>query len=216
MELVFNKKSMEVENVFFTSDLHFGHKKIIEYCQRPFEDVDEMNEKLVENWNKVVEPNDYVFNLGDIVFGGATLFENYVSKLNGHHILIKGNHDYKNVKSKAKEDYFEEIHEMLKISVNGREIYLSHFPLLCWDGCYDGKVWNLHGHTHLGPYSTGIDTERMKLRLDWQIDVGVDAWYYKPVNFGEVNTLFKTRMHKYRNLEECLKDYVDNPEDWNY
>lgn len=57
--------------VFFTSDTHFNHTNIIRFCERPFERVDEMNEKLIDNWNSVVSPEDFVFHLGDFCLGGA-------------------------------------------------------------------------------------------------------------------------------------------------
>ena len=57
--------------VFFTADQHFGHKSIIEYCNRPFSDVEEMNEALIENWNKTVDNNDKIFVLGDFALGSS-------------------------------------------------------------------------------------------------------------------------------------------------
>ena len=51
--------------IFFTSDTHFNHKAIISYCSRPFESVEEMNDRLIDNWNQVVKPNDTVYHLGD-------------------------------------------------------------------------------------------------------------------------------------------------------
>ena len=47
--------------VFFTSDTHFYHGNIIRFCNRPFEDVEMMNETIISNWNRVVGPNDIVF-----------------------------------------------------------------------------------------------------------------------------------------------------------
>ena len=51
--------------IFFTSDTHFNHKAIISYCSRPFESVEEMNDRLIDNWNQVVKPSDTVYHLGD-------------------------------------------------------------------------------------------------------------------------------------------------------
>ena len=81
--------------VFFTSDSHFCHKNIIEFCSRPFETVEEMNEKLVENWNKVVGPSDIVYHLGDFCFAGSAEWHYLLGKLNGRIHLIIGNHDEK-------------------------------------------------------------------------------------------------------------------------
>lgn len=78
---------------YFISDLHFGHKNIIEYEKRPFRSIEHMNDELVKRWNKVVTNEDTVFCLGDVSFCGAELTRNYVSALNGKKILIMGNHD---------------------------------------------------------------------------------------------------------------------------
>ncbi len=76
---------------FFTADLHFDDKNIILYENRPFENVNEMNNKLVENWNSVVSINDEVYVVGD--FGGNGREENILSMLNGVKYIVKGNHD---------------------------------------------------------------------------------------------------------------------------
>lgn len=48
-----DKFKFDPEHTFFTSDTHFGHANIINLCNRPFKDVNHMNDMLVENWNSV-------------------------------------------------------------------------------------------------------------------------------------------------------------------
>ncbi len=84
--------------VFFTSDTHFNHANIIKFCNRPFKNVDEMNEALITNWNKVVSADDYVFHLGDFCLGGSAEWTKALDCLNGKIFLILGNHDLKNLK----------------------------------------------------------------------------------------------------------------------
>ena len=83
----------EAEHLFFTSDSHFNHENIIRFCKRPFKDTKEMDEALINNWNNVVGQDDTVFHLGDFAFGGSELWNGVLNQLNGHKILIVGNHD---------------------------------------------------------------------------------------------------------------------------
>lgn len=80
-------------NTFFTSDTHFGHKKILEYEKdaRPFSSVEEMNETLISNWNSVVHDSDIVWHLGDFCFGKSNM--EIAKRLKGKKRLILGNHD---------------------------------------------------------------------------------------------------------------------------
>jgi calcineurin-like phosphoesterase family protein len=84
--------NLKPDKVFFTSDTHFGHKAIIDYCKRPFATVDYMDDMLISNWNEVVSDDCTVFHLGDFAFGGPPYWESIRSRLRGHIYLIKGNH----------------------------------------------------------------------------------------------------------------------------
>ena len=79
--------------VFFTSDLHLGHRNIIRLCNRPFSSIDEMDEYLIEKWNKKVTNADTVYILGDLMFRNEKPPEEYLRQLRGKKHLIIGNHD---------------------------------------------------------------------------------------------------------------------------
>lgn len=80
---------------FVFADTHFGHERIIELCKRPFKNVKEMNETLIANWNKVVGKEDTIYFLGDFCFESKDAKKEYwLSRLNGHIIWVKGNHDH--------------------------------------------------------------------------------------------------------------------------
>ena len=80
---------------WFTSDTHFNHTNIIKYCDRPFSDVNEMNEKIIRNWNERVVPDDRVFHLGDFgLFKRDKEPRSILNRLNGNIYLIRGNHDH--------------------------------------------------------------------------------------------------------------------------
>lgn len=79
--------------VFATSDHHFGHSRIIEYANRPYSSVEEMDEDLIKRWNETVSNNDIVFHLGDFAFGSVGKQKSYLDRLHGVKYLILGNHD---------------------------------------------------------------------------------------------------------------------------
>lgn len=170
--------------VFFTSDTHFNHTNIIRYCDRPFRSTDEMNEKLIANWNSAVGPDDIVFHLGDFSSGSAEDWTKMLDRLNGRIYLIMGNHDRKTI-SQGFTYRFELITMQMLITVGKQEIYLNHFPLLCFDGAYK-DVWQLFGHVHTRKNNTGVDAGRLQYILPTQYDVGVDNNNFTPVSFEQV------------------------------
>lgn len=111
--------------IFFTSDTHFGHARIIELSGRPFSDVEAMNNALVEKWNAVVGPGDVVYHLGDAFMGPPETVQ-IRKRLNGKIILIKGNHDKKDALLLSAG--IDEIHRRLEIEVDGHKLYLAHIP----------------------------------------------------------------------------------------
>ena len=81
--------------IYFTSDTHFQHTNIIKYCNRPFKDVDEMNERLINNWNSIVSNDDTIYHPGDFCLSNDKEIINIFKRLNDNKILICGNHDRK-------------------------------------------------------------------------------------------------------------------------
>lgn len=180
-------KSSEV-NIWFTSDLHLNHSKIIEYCNRPFSSVEEMNEAIINNWNAVVKPTDIIFCLGDVVLGGSTAWHSLIPKLNGKIHLILGNHDVRNWKN-SYNNLFESVSEQLTIEIDKKTFILTHFPLLCYHGVWGSEinVINLIGHVHtLKSNNSGKDFERLQHLFPTQYDVGIDFNNYTPVSFQEI------------------------------
>lgn len=135
-----------MKNIFFISDTHFGHANMLTFINydgtrmRPFSSVEECDELMIENWNKVVKPIDRIFHLGDIVYHCKNRDE-IMQRLNGEKILIKGNHDKDQLGWYMK--YFKDIRGTHHIDGN---YLLSHFPIHP-----DSKgrfVRGLHGHIH--------------------------------------------------------------------
>lgn len=162
---------------FFTSDCHFYHKNIIDFCKRPFGSVEHMNESLINNWNSVVENQDHVWMLGDFSFGSYEETATILEQLKGHKHLIVGNHDRKGRADKLFNrdwaDYFVDSHDYFRLKVDGEKFVMCHFPFASWERGYI----NLHGHLHS---PAGYQN---KYR---QYDVGMDANNYTPILLSDV------------------------------
>jgi len=160
-------------NTFFTADTHFGHANIIKYCNRPFKNINEMDETLIENWNSKISKHDNVYHLGDFAFREPETVLKYIDRLNGNIFLIKGNHDRINHQIK---DKFVWVRDMSEIKVNGINITLCHFAMKVWNKSHHG-AWHLYGHSH-GTLPDDINS--------LSIDVGVDANNFMPLNFEDI------------------------------
>lgn len=92
-----------------------------------------MNETIIANWNRVVDPEDIVFHLGDFCLGGSAEWVNVLNRLNGKIYLISGNHDIKNLRQNYTK-YFEQIAMQMYIEVDKQKMCLNHspFPWLWW------------------------------------------------------------------------------------
>ncbi|OZS40743.1 metallophosphatase [Enterococcus hirae] len=163
---------------FFISDMHFFHKNLLgknDFAPRLFASVEEMNQQLINSWNKVVKETDHVYHLGDLAMhpqyekGSQDILE-LVQQLNGTIHLIKGNHDSRAFfrylekhgpgnKVGSKKFYFYDVGTIIKF--NHQQYYLTHYPMLL--GSND-SIRNLHGHIH--HYSVPIGND---------VNVGVDA-----------------------------------------
>lgn len=87
-----------MSKTWFIADTHFSHANIIKYDERPFKDIQEMDEEIIKRWNKVVNNGDTVWFLGDFCFINKTDYiKNLVSRLKGRKYLVMGNHDSKSV-----------------------------------------------------------------------------------------------------------------------
>lgn len=173
----------ESKNVWVTSDTHFNHTNIIKYCNRPFSSIEEMNETLINNWNKLVSEGDTVYHLGDFALGDKSLIPNFIKRLNGHICFIMGNHDNLNVmgalvgNSKIESLSWEEV-----VKVGKKTIIMNHFPFGSLpDPLSNCPIIQLHGHVHSTP-------DKPWVHFDNQYDVGVDNNNYTPVNLYELIT----------------------------
>ncbi len=175
-------------SVFFTSDTHFMHANIVEYCNRPFNTVDEMDEEIIKRWNKMVGEDDVVFHLGDFCFGSEKSWRYLISRLNGMIYLVAGNHD-KNITM----DHFVDVDQIMNIMVQGddemdddQRITLCHYPMISWYQSHRG-AWQFFGHVHGGLIDDGF-SYAPKLTPN-QLDVGVDVHQFAPVSYQQAKKI---------------------------
>jgi len=190
------------KGIWFSSDSHYYHRNVMDFCHRPFSSVEEMNQKLIENWNSVVGKDDVVFHLGDFCFGDTEKWKSILEQLNGKIYLTKGNHD-EDMPAGVKE-YFQDVQYQYQIKVENQRIILNHYPLLCYAGSYKetNPVYNFFGHCHSGPLSIGRDISRLSVCFPEQYDVGVDNNNYFPISFYQVQEKIKQRQEDAKNKEK--------------
>jgi calcineurin-like phosphoesterase family protein len=169
-------------NHWFTSDTHWGHANIIKYSNRPFADVREMNEHLVQEWNKLVKPGDIVHHLGDFAFMPYKDFKTLLWSLNGNIEGVFGNHDkelHKNQADILRQGKITSLRHYQELKLSGCPmICLFHYGQRVWNKSHHGSIM-LYGHSHgsLPPFGKSVD-------------VGVDCTEitteYRPIHLDEV------------------------------
>ena len=159
--------------IWFTADFHLSHQNIIKYCNRPFTNVDDLNNTIFINMSKCLKSGDTLFFLGDLTFD-EYIAEDFFS--NFRHITIHfivGNHDSKKVIAIASE-YCASISELKDIKIENQPISLCHYAMRVWHRSHY-NAWQLYGHSHAKLEPIGK-----------QYDVGVDNNNFMPVSFNEL------------------------------
>jgi len=197
-------------STWFYSDPHFGHDNVIDFCDRPFKNKDEMKETFIANFNKLVSPEDLTIFGGDVFFYHKVgQMQEVLSRLNGRKVLIRGNHDLK-PRQMMSAGFTVCVEEMTMV-IAGERVLISHYPFRMNEWKYQYIVWKnkflrfitrksrriwpdkyhlkrplnkgqflLHGHTH-----------RKEKVYGRAINIGVDAWDYKPINIQEIANLIE-------------------------
>ena len=169
--------------IYFTSDTHFCHNKDFCYEPRGFKTIEEMNEKIFNNWNSIVTDEDDVYHLGDVMLNDDIQGMMYLKNLKGKIHIIRGNHDTDTRVEKYKQlDNVVEITYATIIKYEKVHLYLCHYPTLTanYD---DDKPWhknlvNLFGHTH--------QQENFYNNNPYMYHVGVDSHNCKPIEIEEI------------------------------
>lgn len=183
--------------IHFTADLHFGHARIIEFHPRRGSTLDEMHERLVDNWNASVARRDEVWVLGDFAMGKLDESLKFFHRLNGSKHLVAGNHDGNRTKALP----WTSVHDYREWKRKPHRAVLSHYPMLTWNGAHYG-VWMLHGHSH------GLLTPSNTTRMD----VGVDCHReMRPFTLDEIVDEMSRRAYEPVDAHRPTPENVDGP-----
>lgn len=188
---------------FVTSDHHCGHARISELAHRPFDSVDEMNAAMIERWNALVGPDDVVLHLGDLALGSIEDSVGLTAQLNGHRLLVPGNHDRVSTATQSKRaiERFRPLYgragwtvlpEFLVGFRKGRKLLASHYP-------YTGDTTSPDRHTKHRPADEGIPLihghtheHDFGAHGTHEFHVGVDAFDFAPISFAVVDAWLET------------------------
>lgn len=205
-----------MSNIFFTSDNHFWHRNVIGYCDRPYSDIEEMNEDMVRKWNSVVGHDDIIYHLGDFSMAIRPV-EAYTPRLNGKKYLIPGNHDWchsyhkKSRKQGIKKwiSFYRQhgwmvLPEQSQIEIDGQTVNMCHHPYKgdvphkpksndraerdkYWDYRLENDgKWLICGHVH-----------EKWLQKGKMINVGVDVWDMTPVSIESIKDIINGKWVPY-------------------
>lgn len=158
--------------LWLTADTHLGHRNALNFCNRPYMSLEDMNDGIIRNANERIKPEDTVFCVGDFYFRGGNnskdKAEDYEARLNGKWIFIEGNHDRKN-----------KMRGMIyaaTMSHSGLKIMMRHIPPDVFPEGFDVVIC---GHVHTAWKHIFVDGKPV-------INVGVDMWNYRPVRIDEL------------------------------
>jgi calcineurin-like phosphoesterase family protein len=186
-----------MNNIYFSSDWHLGHKNIIKYAQRPFTTIEDMN-ILIFNLVKKLPINSYLYFLGDLGFTTEILDYFFYEVLSPdiRFVWILGNHDFKFESNMDKYiNYCYDIKEYKSIKIDNQDIFLCHYPMVTWNKSHFNS-WLLYGHHHICANGTEKVFEKMQGKT---LNVNLEFHDYKIWSFEEI------------------KEYMnDKPNNWDY
>lgn len=161
---------------YYTADWHLFHQGIIGMCERPFADVEEMNETIIARARERLTAKDDLWIIGDFTYAKGdeqrAAAASLLKRVPGRKHLVRGNHD----KNWVSDLPWHSVHDArIEIKDSGRRVILDHYPMVTWPGSRHGSL-QLFGHVH----------------HNWRghrnsVNVGVDLWDFYPVTLEEAS-----------------------------
>lgn len=179
------------QNIWFTSDTHFGHNRAFIYEPRGFTNILDHDNTIIQNWNTLVQDDDNVYLLGDVMLGDNTYGLSCLSQLKGKIHIVRGNHctDLR-IELYKKCGNVVEVTEGQYLKVNGQNFYLCHYPTFTSNlensAALKEHILNLYGHTH---QQTNFYKD-----IPFMYHVGLDSHNCYPVSIERVLEDIKTKV----------------------
>lgn len=179
---------------WYTSDHHFGHRNIIGFASRPWDDVDSMGDGMLARHNAVVAPDDDVFIVGDLVWQPRWLHT--VARMHGNKFLVPGNHDRCHKMHGSWAKHVKEYENagltitdpIITHEINGQRVKICHFPYYDIESAaWDNERGRGDRFSGLRPDDEGDFLIHGHVHTLWQtrprmVNVGVDVWKWAPVS----------------------------------
>lgn len=186
----------------YISDLHFFHKNIIRYDNRPWQDPGTMNSEMIQIWNEHVDPTDVVYILGDVVWSKKV--EDWIDilgKLNGLKIIIKGNHDRSQILNKLVEkDIIKSWSHQEIVNDKDRFVVLNHSPMPFFVNMHHDNYHHLYGHVHIS-----FDYQIVK-----HVRKQIEELYLHPIRMYNVGCMIRGIDYIPRTLDEIIQIDAEN------
>lgn len=189
---------------YFISDTHFGHENSIKYDiregGRKFSSVKERDELIINNINKVVTPQDNLYFLGDISWYNPQETAELLKQIKCKNLFaIRGNHD-RILKDGRIKKMFQGVYDIKQIEDNGKQVVLSHFPIMMYQGQHKGVI-ALYGHVHNSLEEN--DYQEFLKELNNRIKVR-DGDRYKPLQAYNTGAMMPYMDYTPRTLKEII------------
>lgn len=174
-----------MRKVYFIGDTHFDHAKLLNFPERGvrFKSVEEMNERIISNWNSVVEEGDKVFLCGDVALSTTPeSLDGILGQLKGEKVLVMGNHD--NAPSKI--EVYNKHFTALVGAVEYKDAIVTHIPVHPSQLEYRWK-YNIHGHTHHHCVMTTLPGTKITDVIDNKyLCCSCEQVWFRPVTYEEL------------------------------
>ena len=185
----------------FISDIHFGHKNILAFDNRPFKSIEEHDEFIVNKWNETVSPLDHTYILGDLSYYNVTKTIELMNSLAGSKTLLLGNHDERFMRNKDFRNCFREITYYKKLSFDdGRTLVLCHYCIPDFDNHYRETGYHFFGHVHVSfeynmilRFKYLMETLHDKPCQMFNVGIMCPEMEWKPKTFNEIVSAYANK-----------------------